>query len=596
MPAGEADPVAQATGPVWEASAPGGPSVARPYVPSPFVAIPGGAGAPAGTRVQGTGSQDDEAEEILASPPSPATAPTAGRAGGPGTGRWGLAGGDRADLVPWLIAAVTTAAYTAISVLRYQRLNVGSWDLGIYTEYVRQISQLHAPVVPIRAAGFNLLGDHFQPIVALLAPFFRLFPTPVTLLVAQAVLTGVSVVPVCRAARARLGTTVSRAIGVAYGFSWGLQQMISFDFHEVAFAVPLLACSLSALIRRRPLAAMLWALPLVFVKEDQGLTAAAIGLMMLIPAARLALPGDRAVRARTWTRAGAVLACWGVAWSVLAVTVIIPHFNLAHHYQYWHDAGVVGPGGRFSATGLLGQFAHAGPEKLRTVAMLLLPTGFLALRSPLALIALPGLVLRMASTNSYFWGTDWHYNATLMPVFFLAAVDALARLGARRARASEGSRLGRRPRSDWNPRTARGHRAAGHSFLARAGAAVMLAVAAWLAFLNPLAGLWQPSTYQVSSHVRAEHAALARVPAGTTVETTLPLLAPLAARDDTSWIGTTGIPRPRYIVYDAGDSGWNPPPAHPLRFLEQRHPGTTYRQVFRSSNVYVFRLTPSTGG
>ena len=140
-------------------------------------------------------------------------------------------------------------------------------------------------MVAIRGPGFNLLGDHFQPIVALVAPFFRLFPTPVTLLVAQALLTAVSVVPVCRAAQVLLGTGVSRVIGVAYGFSWGLQEMIIFDFHEIAFAVPLLACSLSALVRRRPRAAAAWALPLVFVKEDQGLTVAAIGLVMIALAA-----------------------------------------------------------------------------------------------------------------------------------------------------------------------------------------------------------------------------------------------------------------------------------------------------------------------
>ena len=44
-----------------------------------------------------------------------------------------------------------------------------------------------------RAAGFNLLGDHFQPIVALIAPFFRVFPSSATLLVAQALLTAASV-------------------------------------------------------------------------------------------------------------------------------------------------------------------------------------------------------------------------------------------------------------------------------------------------------------------------------------------------------------------------------------------------------------------
>ena len=76
---------------------------------------------------------------------------------------------------------------------------------------MRQLADLHAPVVAIRGPGFNLLGDHFQPIVALVAPFFRVFPTPVTLLVAQALLTAVSVVPVCRAARALLGTGVGAA-------------------------------------------------------------------------------------------------------------------------------------------------------------------------------------------------------------------------------------------------------------------------------------------------------------------------------------------------------------------------------------------------
>jgi uncharacterized membrane protein len=179
-----------------------------------------------------------------------------------------------------VIALAVFVAYDTISVFRYLRLDPGSWDLGIFTEYVKQIAHARAPVVSIRGSGFNLLGDHFQPIVGLLAPFFRVFPTPETLLVAQALLTAVSVIPVCRAAQELLGTWASRGIGLAYGFSWGLQQMVNFDFHEIAFAVPLLAFSLSALVRRRLRPAVLWALPLVFVKEDQGFTVAAIGLVI----------------------------------------------------------------------------------------------------------------------------------------------------------------------------------------------------------------------------------------------------------------------------------------------------------------------------
>ena len=93
------------------------------------------------------------------------------------------------DPFTWVIALATFIAYDTISVFKYLRLDPGSWDLGIFTEYVKQLAHLHAPVVSIRGAGFNLLGDHFQPIVGLLAPFFRVFPSPATLLVAQALLT-----------------------------------------------------------------------------------------------------------------------------------------------------------------------------------------------------------------------------------------------------------------------------------------------------------------------------------------------------------------------------------------------------------------------
>ena len=491
-------------------------------------------------------------------------------------GRAGVAGqepaGDPApDLAAWLIALACFAAYAVISVSRYVRLDPGSWDLGIFTEYVRQVAHLRAPVVAIRGSGFDLFGDHFQPIVGLLAPLFRLFPTPVTLLVAQALLTAVSVVPVCRAAQLKLGTWPSRAIGAAYGFSWGLQQMINFDFHEIAFAVPLLAFSLSALVRRRPRATVLWALPLVLVKEDQGFTLAAIGLVMvgmgLARYRRGDAPGDPGQAAARWVWAGALLALWGLAWSLAAIVWLIPHFNPVHAYPYWKNGGVVAPGGHLSAAAVWRQLTASGSEKLHTTLLVLLPVAFLALRSPLALAAVPSLALRFVSTNGYFWGTGWHYNATVMPIVFLAAIDGMARMAARSAG---------RPRLG--------------EAVARYGGLAMVGIAAWLALSNPLASLWNPQTYVISAHVRAEQAAMARVPPGTTVEATLSMLATLASRDTTFWVGSTGDTDPRYIVFDQSNSGYSPPPANVLSFVDGQHPGYAYRQVFEDNTVYVFRL------
>ena len=301
-------------------------------------------------------------------------------------------------------------------------------------------------------------------------------------------------------------------------------------------------------------------------------------------------PGERPPaisrgEAGAWIRAGVLLAVWGLAWSVLAIAVIIPHFNPMHHYPYWYDGGVAGPGGHASVSALAHQITQAGHEKLWTTFLILLPVAFLALRSPLVLIALPSLALRFISTNPYFWGTGWHYDATVMPIVFLAAVDGMARF-----RASSRRRAGaaRRRGPSWLP-------VPGEA-VARYGVAVMVVIAGWLAFRFPLDTLWSPRTYDVSSHVRAEDAAMARVPDGVTVEATLSVLAPLAARDDTYWIGTYPNPPPDYVVFDDTNSGFSPPPGNVLTFVQQRHPGWSYLRVFTDDGVDVFRRVGRTGG
>src|SRR6204780_3605975 len=213
-----------------------------------------------------------------------ARVPRAGRARATGPGAY-------SDPVTWATALAVLGAYSTISLSRLVRLDPSSWDLGIFTEYVKQYADLRAPIVDIRAAGFNLLGDHFQPIVAVIAPFFRVFPSAATLLIAQGLLAAASVFAVSQVAREKLGTGPGRAVAIAYGFSWGLQQMVNFDFHEIAFAVPLLAFSRTALAVG-PVKAGAWsALPRVWVKEDQGFTVAAIGLYLVLSGLRATAPG-----------------------------------------------------------------------------------------------------------------------------------------------------------------------------------------------------------------------------------------------------------------------------------------------------------------
>ena len=442
------------------------------------------------------------------------------------------------DPVLWGILAAVFAASATLALTHLSRFAPGSWDLGIFTEAERGYANLHAPIVDIKGPGFDLLGDHFHPILILLAPFFRVFPTPATLLVAQAFLTAVSVIPVYQAAHELLGRNQARLIAVAYGFSWGLAAMNGYDFHEVCFAVPLLAASLSALVRSRYRAAVWWAAPLVFVKEDLGLTVAAIGLALVLLYKR--------------KQSGMSLAYWGIAWTVIAVYVIIPLTNPQHTYPYWKNSGHV-----------LGLFTDGTSTKLATLLLILLPTAFAALWSPLVLIALPELVLRFVSGQSVFWGTTDHYSATLMPIVFLAAVDGISR-ARQRGFVGYGDVVAQ--------------------VASRYAAIAMVAVMAFMVPHWPLSQLWHSSSYRVDAHAHAAEAALHVVPSHVTVEASLNELAPLAARDTVYWWGSIA---PEWILYDSTSPEWTETPT----FIATRHPGATYRVAFDRDGVWVFERT-----
>ena len=119
--------------------------------------------------------------------------------------------------LPTVIACAVGALYVFYSVAQWRALVVPSWDLGIFAEAVQAYSRFEAPIVPIKGPGYNLLGDHFHPILALLGPIFRLFPSALTLLVVQDLLIAASVLPIARLAQRLLGRGGPVLVVLAYG-------------------------------------------------------------------------------------------------------------------------------------------------------------------------------------------------------------------------------------------------------------------------------------------------------------------------------------------------------------------------------------------
>ncbi|MDT0319513.1 DUF2079 domain-containing protein [Streptomyces millisiae] len=456
------------------------------------------------------------------------------------TPRWG----SRLPSDGVLLAIGFFVVYATLSVTRHLRWENRSWDLGIFEQAISAYARLNEPVADLKGPGFPILGDHFSPITALLAPLYRVFPSPVTLLVAQAALFALAVVPVTRGAAFLLGRPAGAAIGAAFGLSWGMQRAVDFDFHEICFAVPLIAFSLEAVLRQRWRAALCWALPLLLVKEDLGLT---VAVLALVVAWRAHQAGHvRATRAALAVAGLAVLAC------ALVIGVVIPGFNAAGGYDYWAK---VDEGG-----GPLDALFSSADTKLRTLLWILVPTtGLLALRSPLLLVVLPTLAWRFASQEPNYWGTDFHYSAVLMPVTALALADAVAR-----------SRDSSRP---WL-----------RSY-ARQLPAAALAAALALSTTLPVATLTHADTYRPGPVAEAGERVLAAVPDGADVAANVRPISHLTQRARVFWIGDPRIPAPEYVAYydPARDA------AGMLAYARQLYPDAAYRVTASEAGFWVLR-------
>jgi uncharacterized membrane protein len=311
----------------------------------------------------------------------------------------------------WQVAlawALLVAVYSAISLLRYRALEATTFDLGVFVQIVADWSRLEVPVVELTQDAV-LASHHFSPALVVLAPAYALFPSPVTLLVAQALLVATGVVPLMRHA-GRFGRLFPWAVAVSYGLAPGLVSLVGFDFHEVALAVPLLAFSMTALLEGRHRAAVLWALPLLLVKEDLGLTVAAIGVVVFLKGSR---------------RLGAATAVGGLLAVAVTVLWVLPLLDGDPHYYYGQSFA---PGGPCEAWATL---LRQWPTKVETVGTLLLPVAFLALGSPLALVAVPTLLWRFVVDRQTYAMTGFHYDAVLVPVVVAAMLDVVWRVPRR---------------------------------------------------------------------------------------------------------------------------------------------------------------------
>lgn len=535
--------------------------------------------------------------------------------------------------VPAAVALAVGTLYVCYSLAQWRALVVPSWDLGIFTEAIQAYSRFEAPIVPIKSPGYNLLGDHFHPILALLGPVYRIFPSALTLLVAQDVLLAVSVLPIARLAQRLLGRGGALLVGITYGLGWGLQGAVAAQFHEVCCAVPLLAFGGVAFVERRWGACMAWLAPLVLVKEDLGLTVFVAGL---------AMAWRRRGHGRPGVLCSLAYALFGIVAFVVTVKVLLPAVNPAGTWAYSLDGSATGAGtstgGATAARSLPSVWGILAdpPVKLVTLLVAAAGAGLAGMSSPWFALAAPTLAWRFAgSVDTYYVWDSWHYNAVLVPIAACALLDVMNRwitlgheagsadphLGKSRADEEaahdggddpdapasrtrcggvdeadaaglEGGRAGARTPDEADP--------GGDGTVSSFG--VSWRRAAWVAALVPTVSLaltWtslplsQLPSLRESPRMSAAEEAIAAVPDGVSVETDTTLLARLVPRREVYWVGTTQAMEepPQYVVIDDRSYAWGGASVDAQAWAAAAHPGHTYETVYSKQGFRVARRT-----
>jgi uncharacterized membrane protein len=307
-------------------------------------------------------------------------------------------------IVVWAAAATFAGGFGTTAVLRHRAFESGRFDLGNMTQAVW--STAHGDflsVTDVHGEQISRLGAHFDPILALLAPLWWLWPSPELLLAVQAATVASGALPVFWLARKHVHSDrAAAALAVAYLLAPPVQWLTVSDFHAVALACPLLLFAWWHLDQGRLWAFALLAAIAIATKEHVGLAVAGIGVWY-------------AVRHRA-PRTGAAIAGAAAGAALVAALVVVPHFA---------PAGVSAFESRYESPSL-------DARDLSYLASLLLPLALLPLAAPLALLAgLPELGLNLLSATVTQTSVKTHYAATVAPALLVATVFGVARFGAR---------------------------------------------------------------------------------------------------------------------------------------------------------------------
>ena len=323
---------------------------------------------------------------------------------------------------PIALAIIWAAWMGSLSIFTWWNVQQYSQDMAIYEQAVYNALQGRGLVYScdIRHSGvvMHRFADHFEPIIYLFVPLYALWQSPVWFLLAQVALPASGALAVALLARRwyripQAGTVFA----ITYLLHPGLYAALTFDFHPVVLAAPLLLWALHLALTERPWAAMGLFVLAMSCQESVPGTALAAGIFLIC---------------RSRRRLGIAVAVAALVWGIVAIRYVIPQFC------------PYGPGfyGELLRLPLAGEHLTSSRWALAMLAKqwgyvidLVAPVGGLCLLSPCgALISVPEFALHLCSSNTWMTRITAHYHVTIMVGVVVGGIGGAAWLRGLMAR------------------------------------------------------------------------------------------------------------------------------------------------------------------
>ena len=333
----------------------------------------------------------------------------------------------------WLCVLAMWAAYgwffTKLSITNHHALVTRTIDLGLYDNIFYQ-SAHGRPLACTFLKGGTHSSAHFDPILVILSPIYRLYPRAELILGLQSVWIGSGVIPVFLLARYQLKSKLQGVMMAAvYALHPAIHGANMYEFHSLSLSIMPVMWVLFALQTGR--LKLYWVMVAVslLVREDIPLMLSMVGMTCLI------LPGSKLRGTGALTIA--VCAVYFVIVKAFFMTSggVIMSGPEAYSYAYYYAEMIPpksGLGGMFLTLFTNPSFVvrHALEEaKLIYMAKIFLPLLAIPFATKSWRLTLAyGLAFTLLATRDAVFSPAFQYSMTILPYAFAAAPIGIKQL------------------------------------------------------------------------------------------------------------------------------------------------------------------------